>query len=137
MPRKTISEKIDSYVPVTALFIFSLLLGIEIGFIHDNLNTSRSIVIDGSIFSIDNLFWIYITAVFWFFALKAKEMALKIAYFIGGMPLMLTSPIIHLLGLNILYVIIIKILLLFVACSICIRYISRKLKLQETKKNSG
>jgi hypothetical protein len=125
---KTISEKIDLYVPVTALFIFALLLGIEIGFIHDNLNTSRSIVIAESIFSIDNMFCVYVAAVFFILAFKAKEIPLKIAYFVGGMPLMLETPIFSsILGINNLYIIIIKIVLLFIACSICIRFITAKL----------
>jgi hypothetical protein len=122
------SYKVGLDSSVSALFLFALLLGIEIGFIHENMSTARSIIINESVFSLGNLFLIYVAAVFLFLSFKVKITQLKIAYMIGGISLMLIPSIVCRLGINVLYIIIIKVVLLFITCSICVRYITRKLK---------
>jgi hypothetical protein len=127
---KNISEKIDLYMPVTSLFIFALLLGIEVGLLNDNLSYARSIINTETIISLYNIFWAYVAAVFLFFALKAKAIQLKIAYFIGGISLILTPSIVRKIDLNGLYII--KVVLLFTSCSIFVRYITKTISVKWT-----
>jgi hypothetical protein len=57
---KTITGKESLRDPIFILFVFSLILGVDMGFLKDNLTSSESIMLRESIISVDNLVWLFL-----------------------------------------------------------------------------
>ncbi len=123
---KKITGKEDLENPIFFLFFFSLVLGVDMGFLKDTLTAYGSIILSESIFSFGNLVWLFFALLFCFFAFKEKYFLLRISYLLGATSLILTPSVINLLGYKWIYFI--KILAMFFAIIFLMKYFKETLK---------
>lgn len=112
------------------LFIFTLILGVELRGLSSNLTVNDSIMLSKpilfseSIFeTISNIFQFSIPVIIFIMALNQKSPSPKIIYMIGALPLVLTSSVINYISFKRLYFI--KIMLLFVVTTLLMRYLAK------------
>ena len=113
---------------IILLFLFSMLFVSEAREVVKNIETHGSIILSEPILFTGNLFET-LTRFFWFFipvamllgGIKEKDLFLKLTYFLGSIPLFLTTPVINKLGFKSLYVI--KVLIMFAVLMCLIKYL--------------
>ena len=105
-----ITGKEELKTPIFFLFIFSLMLGVEMGFLNKNLNSHGSIILfepilftENSFGTIRNFCLFFLPVYFFVIALRQKDVYLKSAYLLGAFPLLLTAPVINKIGFKSLY----------------------------------
>ncbi len=123
---KKITGKEDLENTVFFLFFFSLILGIDLGFLKDNLTTHGSIILRESIFSFDYLVWLFFGLLFCYFSFKEKYFLLRISYLLGAISLILTPSMISFLDYKGIYFI--KILAMLFSISFLMSYLTQTLK---------
>ena len=125
---KKITGDEDFGTPIFFLFLFSILFVFEAAEIMKNIEAYGSIILSKPILFTDNIF-VTLTRFCWFFipvaillaAIKQKDLFLKLTYFLGSVPLVLTTPVINKLGFKSLYVI--KVLIMFAVIMCVMRYL--------------
>ena len=114
MKKITGKENLDN--AIFSLFFFSILFGIEVGILKDNLTSHGSIILHDTIFSLINLFWLYLAALFGYYSYKEKSLLLRISYLLGSFSFLLPDVMISYLGFKSLYLVKILILLIAISC---------------------
>ncbi len=123
------SESVNGRNPIFFLFLFTLILGGELGGLSKNLESHGSVILVEPLFSIGNLIWLYFTGLFVFFSLKENIRMLKVAFFLGGVSFLFTESIINAIGYKSLYGV--KIVILFVVTGLLLQYLQKTLKLNQ------
>jgi hypothetical protein len=123
---KTITGKESLRDPIFILFVFSLILGVDMGFLKDNLTSSESIMLRESIISFDNLVWLFFALLFGYFTFKEKQLLLRISYLLGAISFLLTASVIGFLGYKGIYLI--KIVAMLFSIVFLIRYLTQTLQ---------
>ena len=115
---KKITGDEDFETPIILLMFFSMLFISEANGIMKNIEAHGSIILSEPILFADNLFgtlarfsWFFIPVGILLVAIKEKDLLLKLTYFLGSIPLFLTTPVIQEFGFKSLYAI--KVLILF------------------------
>ena len=131
---KKITGDEDFGTPIFFLFFFSMLLVSEISEIMKNIEAHGSIILSMPILFTDNIFetlsrfcWFFIPAGIFLAALKERDLFLKLTYFLGSIPLVLTTPVINKLGFKSLYVI--KVLIMFAVIMCVTKYLFKTTEL--------
>lgn len=119
----------DGRDTVFLLFFFSLVLGVELGGLSQNLNLYGSAILIEPLFSIMNLIWFFVGGTFIFFSVKENIWLHKIVYFLGGATFFLTDTIINVIGYKSLYGL--KILILFTVTVVLMRHLQKNAKYLE------
>lgn len=121
--RKITGEE-DFETPIFFLFFFSILFVSEAVEIMKNTEACGSIMLSEPILFTNNRFetlnrfcWFFIPIAILLAAIKEKDLFLKLTYFLGSVPLFLTTPVINNLGFKSLHLI--KVLIMF-AVIICV-----------------
>ncbi len=125
---KKITGDEDFGTPIFLFFLFSMLFVSEAREIVKNLETHGSIILSEPILFTDNIFetltrfcWFFIPIAILLAATKEKDLFLKLTYFLGSVPLFLTTPVINKLGFKSLYVI--KVLIMFTVIMCVMKYL--------------
>ena len=125
---KKITGDEDFINPILLLFFYSMLIVGNTSELRENLEAHGSIILDEPILFTDNVFetltrfcWFFIPAVILVMAIRERDPFLRLTYFLGSVPLVLTGPIINELGLKSLYVVKVLIILAVIMC--LIRYL--------------
>jgi len=112
------------------LFLFTLILGVELGSLEENLFSHGSIILskpilfsDSILTTISNFLLFSIPAIIFVAALNKKQLLLKFAYFGGTLPLILTTSVINKFGYKGLFAL--KIIMLFFVVIFLIRYLKK------------
>jgi hypothetical protein len=130
------SEVADGRNPIFFLFLFSLILGCELGGLSKNLDSHGSVLLIKPLWSFGNLIWLYFAGLFVFFSFKEHIRILKVAYFLGGVSFLFTESVINIIGYKSLYGV--KIILLFTVTLLLLQYLQKLTKLYQascSKKN--
>jgi len=105
-----------------------------------NIETYGSILLSEPILFTDNLFetitrfcWFLIPLAILLGVIKEKDLFLKLIYFMGSIPLFLTTPVINKLGFKSLYVI--KLLIMFAVLMCLIKYLINTMELYKKALN--
>jgi hypothetical protein len=120
------SETEDGRNPIFFLFLYSLILGCQLGGLSNNLDSHGSVILIEPLWSFGNLIWFYFAGLFVFFSLKEKNRLLKIAYFLGGVSFLLTKSVINVIGYKSLYAV--KIVILFAVTCLLLQYLQKNIK---------
>ena len=125
---KKITGDEDFGTPIFILLFFSMLFVSEVREIMQNIEAHGSIILFEPILFTDNIFktltrfcYFLIPAAIFLAAIKEQNLFLKLTYFLGSVPLVLTTPIINRLGFKSLYVI--KVLLMFAVIMCVMKYL--------------
>jgi hypothetical protein len=131
---KKITGDEDFGTAIMLLFMFSMLFVWEIRDLMKNLSSHGSIIItepilfaDNSFKTLGNFLWFLIPATIVLAAIKEKHLFLKLTYFLGSVPLVLTAPIINKLGFKSLYVV--KVLIMFAVTMCLIKWLGNTTEL--------
>jgi hypothetical protein len=124
------------------LFLFALILGVELRWlsgnpsVNDSIILSKPILLSENIFeTISNIFQFLIPIIIFIMALNQKNQSLKLIYMIGALPLALTPSVIHKIGFNSLYYI--KIISLIVVVMFLLRYLAKTYRHSILNKNES
>ena len=131
-----ITGKEELKTPIFFLFIFSLMLGVEMGFLNKNLNSHGSIILFDPILFAENIlgtianFCVFFLPVYFFvIAFRQRDVLLKCSYLLGAFPLLLTAPIINKIGFKSLYFI--KIAAIFAVIMCLLKYLFKSIELYQ------
>jgi len=137
---KKITGNEDFGTPILLLFFFSMLFVYEVREVLINIETHGSIILSEPILFTDNLFetftrfcWFLIPLAILLCVIKEKDLFLKLIYFLGSIPLFLTTPIINKIGFKSLYVI--KLLIMFAVLMCLIKYLISTMELYKKALN--
>ena len=130
---KIITGEEDFSTPIMLLFIFSMILGLQLRSLpeyFENFNKVHSVILnvpilfgDTTLETICNIGWFYFPIAILFMALKQKDLLLKITYMLGAIPLTLTNNVIINLGYKGLYIF--SVAIIFVVVMLLIKYLTR------------
>jgi hypothetical protein len=123
---KQITGKENLENTIFVLFFFSLILGIDLGFLKDNLATHGSIILSKSIFTLEYFICLFIALLFCYYSFKERHFLLRASYIFGTISLILAPSVINYLGFKWIYLI--KILTMFFAIIFLTKYIREILK---------
>ena len=123
MHLKKITGKENLKDSIFFLFFFSLILGVDMGFLKDNLPSHGSIILHESIFSFNNFVWVFFASLFGYLSFKEKYLLLRISYLLGAISLILTPSVISFLGYKGIYFI--KILAMLFAIVFLMKYLAQ------------
>ena len=146
---KKITGDEDFGTPIFFLFFFSMFFVYEASEIMKNIEAHGSIVLSKPILFTGNIFetltrfcWFFIPAAIFLAAIKEQNIFLKLTYFLGSVPLVLTNPIINKLRFKSLYII--KVLIMFAVIMCLMKYLinttelyKKALKEKEEKDNQA
>jgi hypothetical protein len=131
----------DFFSPIIFLFVFSMILGVQMRSLPDNFENFdkvHSIILDVPIIfgdstleTIGNFCWFYLPIAIFFIALREKDFLLKVIYMLGAIPFILTGNVIIKLGYKSLYVF--DVAILFVIVMLLIKYLTRTIELYKTE----
>ena len=131
-----ITGKEELKTPIFFLFMFSLMLGVELGFLNNNLNSHGSIILSKPILFAENIFGtlgnfclLFLSIYFLVIAFLQKNGFLKSSYLLGAFPLLLTSPAINKIGFKSLYFL--KIATLFAVIMCLLKYLFKTIRLYQ------
>jgi len=135
---KAITGEEDFYTPIIFLFIYSLALGMELRSLPENMNSAYSIILsepilfaDSIIKTINNFVQLFLLpSVIIFLAFKYQHYLLKIAFFLGAIPFILSDSIIIKLGYRSLFVL--NVVIIFVVIMLLINYLTRTTRAYKT-----
>lgn len=138
---KIITGEEDFSTPTIFLFIFSMILGLELRSLpdnFDNFNKAHSVILNVPILfgnstfeTIGNFCWFYLPIAIFFIALRQKDLLLKVTYMLGTIPLILTNNVIINLGYNGLYIF--NVAIIFVVVMLLIKYLTRTTELYKAE----
>jgi hypothetical protein len=144
---KNITGEEDFYIPTIFLFIYSLVLGMELRALPENMNKVYSIVLsepilfaDGIIKTASNFSMFLFPVLIIFVAFKQKHYLLKIAFLLGTIPFILSDSIIIKLGYKSIFVV--NVAIIFIVVMLLINYLTRtiglyKIALKQKTDNKG
>ena len=124
------------------LFLFTLILGVDLRGLSSNLSVNDSIALSKPILfsenifeTISNIFQFLIPVMIFIMALNQKNPSLKLIYLIGALPLALTPSVINKIGFQSLYYF--KIISLFVVVMFLMRYLAKTYRHSILNKNES
>jgi hypothetical protein len=127
---KKITGNEDFSTPIILLFMFSMMLSLELRDLLHNLQGQASIMISEPAIFTDNIFetiarisWFTLPLIIAVAAIKEQHTFLKVTYFIGIWPLILTKPVIEKIGYKSLYAL--KAALIFITVLCLIGYLNK------------
>jgi hypothetical protein len=122
---KKITGNEDFSTPIILLFMFSMMLSLELRDLLSNIQEQSSIlkpepaIFTGNIFeTIARISWFLLPLIITVGAIKEKLVILKLSYFIGIWPLILTKSLIEKIGYKSLYALKAALIFLTVLCLI-------------------
>lgn len=127
---KKITGNEDFLIPIILLFMFSMMLSLELRDLLPNMQGQASILISEPAIFTGNLFetiarisWFSLPLIIAVMAFKEQRAFLKVTYFIGIWPLILTKPVIEKIGYKSLYAL--KAALIFMTVLCLIGYLNK------------
>ena len=138
---KIITGEEDFSTPIMFLFIFSMILGLQLRALpeyFENFNKVHSVILnvpilfgDTTLETICNIGWFYFPIAIFFIALRQKDLLLKVTYMLGAIPLTLTNNVIINLGYKGLYIF--SVAIIFVVVMLLIKYLTRTTELYKAE----
>jgi hypothetical protein len=138
---KIITGEEDFSTPIIFLFIFSMILGLQLRSLPDNFenfNRVHSVILNVPILfgnstfeTIGNFCWFYLPIAIFFIALRQKDLLLKVTYMLAAIPLTLTNNVIINLGYKGLYIF--NAAIIFVVIMLLIKYLTRTTELYKAE----
>ena len=127
--------------PLLFLFLFTLILGVELGRLSGDLHTHGSIMLDKPILFSDSILETIANVCFWALpiiillaALNEKNPLLKTSYLLGSLSFILMPSVINRLGLRSLYAV--RIIFLFVAAMLLMKHLTKAVEFRQPTSTS-